>query len=630
MVWSKSSKLSAFAALFCLCFVFAYGVGNLKTDPIRNDEFRTLNHVEPVWLTQSRTISETIQSVAVLSPQHGPLYFLILNVWHKLAGSDLFSLRLLSVLFGVMSVAMIYRLALIFGNRADATAAAWVLSFLAFNMFFVQYLRMYTLLLFATGLALWSYWIVRRSKSQRPWVWLLLITAIALLPYIHYFGGLIVAAMGTYHAASFSRHRRWWLILAAFAAGILAFAPWLPVVLSGLAEHRLDQGAATARLTSVEAMRAVVSILSNGILPVAPFAAGLALVRFRRMNAAERYLAFVALFTAVALFALNEVAPVLVENRMRYVLVLALPYCCLVVIALRKLQSGNTLRIGLLACWCLTFFYYLGTDDYATFTNILQHETRKIPRYQEFIYESEKIPGRDELILSFHADMVLSANKTLEYYRKMLPAWAYIAHITYDESDELLLQSDYSKYGSLDAIAANSRAVWVIHDPEQTTLTALPVYSEWFLEHFKWCKRYHEAESTSIDYYVIHSIPCELINSEPAFTVHYDNGFVLGNAITVQNESELEIYLWWDKTFSKAYSLSIQVFDQAQEKVRQVDAVISGEPIDVFKFDLADLAAGEYQVDLIVYHFESRQTVPGRATSEFERAVELLGFEISE
>ena len=630
MVWSKSSKLSALATLFCLCFVFAYGVANLKTDPIRNDEFRTLNHVEPVWLTHSRTISETIQSVAILSPQHGPLYFLILNVWHKLAGSDLFSLRLLSVLFGVMSIAMIYRLALIFGKRGDAAAAAWVLSFLAFYTFFVQYLRMYSLLLFATGLALWSYWIVRRSKSQRPWAWVLLIIAIALLPYIHYFGGLIVAAIGTYHIACFTRHRRWWLILAALAAGILVFVPWIPIVLSGLVEHQLDQGAATARLTFVDAMRAVVSILSNGILPVAPFVAGLALVGFRRMTVAERYLGFVALFVAIALFALNEAAPVLVENRMRYVLVLAVPYCCLVVIALRKLQSWKTLRIGLLACWCLTFFYYLGTDDYATFTNILQHETRKIPRYQEFIYESEKIPGRDELILSFHADMVLSASKTLDYYRKMLPDWAYIAHITYDANDELLIQSGHAKYGSLYAIAANSKAVWVIHDPEQTTLTDLPVYSEWFLEHFKWCKRYHEAESTSIDYYVNHSIPCELINSDSAFTVHYDNGFVLGNAITIQNESELEIYLRWDKTYGKEYSLSIQVFDQAMEKVRQLDAVISSGVIDVFQLDLADLAAGEYQVDLIVYHFESSKSVPGRAASEFERAVDLLGFEISE
>ena len=167
-------KLSFYPAIAAICVFFAFAVGvlNLKSDPIENDEFRTLNHIEPVWLSETRSIPETIQSVAALSPQHGPLYFIILNVWHKLVGSDLFSLRFLSTLFGILTIATLYRLASITGRREDGATAAIALSFLAFYLFHVHYLRMYTLLTLVCGWVLLSYWTAaqKRSLSKRAWL----------------------------------------------------------------------------------------------------------------------------------------------------------------------------------------------------------------------------------------------------------------------------------------------------------------------------------------------------------------------------------------------------------------------------------------------------------------------------
>lgn len=608
-----------FPVLICVFIVFVIGVLNLKSDPIENDEFRTLNHIEPVWLSEVRTIPETVASVSALSPQHGPLYFIVLNVWHKLVDSDLFSLRLLSTFFGVLTIAMLYRLATLTGKREDGTSAAIVLSFLAFYLFHVHYLRVYALLSLASCWILWSYWVVKQRRLPSRLLWLSLFAATALMPYIHYMGSLIPLAVGVYHVVFVRRDRRWWRIILVMALAGLMFLPWLPVVFSGLVEHTHDLGAAAARLTAFEAIRAVLSIFSNGLLPLPVIIAAWVLLQRKRLNGAEKYFCFVVLFATASLFALNEFAPLLVSNRMRYTIALLAPYCCFVAIGLRMLPAWKRIRVPLLAIWCLSFVYYLGTQDYAIFTNIQQHETDKIPNYQAFIYETENLPGHNELILSFHPNMELSSNKTLPYYRSVVPRWAYIVHMTYNEHGDLVIQSGHGRYGSLDAIAANSIGIWVLHNPAQTALDEMPVFTDWFLEHFKVCQRFHDTDLTVIDYYVAKSVPCDLITNEKPFTIHYDNGMVLANALSERNANELIIYLWWHETIGKEYSLSLQMFDETTEKVGQQDRVISSEPIDAFSFDLSGLSPGEYTVEMIVYNFETKQSAPGTVASSQQR-----------
>ncbi len=631
MLKNINTHIHPFIALICLFFVFVMGVSNLKTDPIENDEFRTLNHIEPVWLTTTRTVQETVQSVASLSPQHGPLYFVVLNVWHKLAGSDLFSLRLLSTFLGVLSIAMLYRLATITGRRDDGAAAALALSFLAFYSFHVHYLRMYTLLSFACAVVIWSYWAVRFGRSQSRWTWILLFAATALMPYIHYMGSLILLAIGIYHLLLTRRDKRWWQILALMALAGLMFLPWLPFVISGLAEHRLD--ATATRLTLMDAIRAILSVSSNGILLLPPFVAGLALVKLRRLNDADKYLAFVAMLTAAMLFVLNEFVPIFIANRLRYSLIMVVPYCCVAVIVLRMLPAWRLVRIPLLVIWCMSFYHYLGTEDYAIFTNILQHETEKIPNYQDFVYESDQLPGHNELILSFHPDMMLSSNKTLSYYRKVISNWSYIVHITYDANGDLVIQSGHSKYDSLDAIAGNSRAIWVLHNPAQTDLDSMPVFRDWFLQNFRVCRRFLDRETSAIDYYLKLDLPCELVVEPLPVGIRYDNGMELANTVVEHADRELTVYLWWGHTIGKDYSLSLQIFDLTMTKVRQLDWVISGEPIDDFSFDLTELSPGEYSVELIVYNFETKASEAGiliGSQERFERSVTLTRLSLDE
>ena len=103
------SKIGLSVVVACLLFVFASGVTSLKYTPIGWDEVNTAFHLFSNGLNKERSVAETVAGLAKGSPEHGPLYFALLNVWNKFAGSDLFVLRLASVYFGVIGAAFACR-----------------------------------------------------------------------------------------------------------------------------------------------------------------------------------------------------------------------------------------------------------------------------------------------------------------------------------------------------------------------------------------------------------------------------------------------------------------------------------------------------------------------------------------
>lgn len=178
---------------------------------------------------------------------HPPLYYIVLRVWHYVFGHSLFSLRAVSVLFGVGTILVSYLFVKRFfgGTRAALIAAALI----AVNQFQVQYVteaRMYTmgsfLAIFAAyllGIALTAtknYYI--SGSGMKPSRWKLFfyyfsftLTGAALL-YTHYYLMFTVAALGLYGLLYLWLTFRWqitrylWLISSGLGIGVL-FLPWL-------------------------------------------------------------------------------------------------------------------------------------------------------------------------------------------------------------------------------------------------------------------------------------------------------------------------------------------------------------------------------------------------------------------
>lgn len=629
MTKSKDLQLSLLVTTVCLLFVYFIGVTHLKYDPIAGDEYRSLTHIFPPWRDDSFSVVDTINRVALLSAQHAPLYFVLLNGWEELAGNDLFSLRLLSTYFGVLSIAAMFRLASLTGYSRDARAAAFALAFHAFYVFYTHELRMYTLLGAATCWTVWSYWILANNRSYRLWAWLSFLLAAVALLYTHYMGAVLLAAMALYHLVFVVKDRRWWRIAFLFAVAGISFLPWLQVVISGVVEHSGDPD--VNPFTRLEAVRVVLAFLSNGISVLPIVVAGLLIAKLKQLAKYEVFILFVSLVAIVLLFVLNEFIPVLVEWRVRYVIIVLPLLACAAAIATRNLPNWPYLRPILALGWIAAYVICVSVEDAATEKGVRTYTFFKTPHYQDFVYHADELPGHDELILSFHPTRILADGKQLPYYRGLTPKWADITHIAYDSDGELVIQSGLSSYATLDGISESSLGVWVIYNPQHTDLMSMPVYADWFLQHFKMCKRYLERDVSIIDYYVKLSIPCELIAAERPSGILYDNETELGNYVVEATESELKFHFWWRNMINRRYAFSLQFFDESLDKVGQQDRIISGEPIDIISFDIASLTAGTYTVQFIVYEIESNKSQPGTTAiegSRFERETELYSFSV--
>lgn len=167
--------------------------------------------------------------IANEDPTQPPGYPMLLSVWGTVAGWSEFSGRALSLLFGVLAVAAMYRLGTDLGGRpAVGLAAAVALSAGAFFIYYLHELRGFTLYVFLTIICALCYWrLISRSGPGPLWMHALLVASIVGMLYTHYFSALTPAAIGVYHAIFV---RRKWRILVLMGLAGLTFVPWLAVL----------------------------------------------------------------------------------------------------------------------------------------------------------------------------------------------------------------------------------------------------------------------------------------------------------------------------------------------------------------------------------------------------------------
>ena len=452
--------------VLCLLIFFAAAVVNLKRFPIGNDEYNSWNRILDSATGDPYSLAQTLDDVIIESPQHGPAYFILLNIWRTLVGSELFTLRLLSVYFGALALAVTYRLAASVGNQDLGLTAFFIAAFLAYLLYYSHLARMYTLLPFTSGCLLWSYArVMGRGRRPARLAWLTLLVSAVLMLYIHYFGIMLLAALGLYHLVFADKNRRWLEVsLLMIAAGFL-FLPWLPIAIFGF-PGRPD--VSNTRLPLLDSLLHILRIFSNGLIfiPVIAFlAAG---IRRRRLQPGESLVILVAVFTLLLILLSNELAAIFSDWQMRYMSVFVVPFCCAMAIGLRQLPGWGRLRLPLAALWIAAFALFYRSDELLVATGARIQNLDKMPRYQDFVYVSDRLPGYNELILSAHPDTPIIVRKTLDYYRKTLTRWSHVAHIYVNEGGDPVIQSGLSTYATLDAIAANANGIWLIYNPQQT------------------------------------------------------------------------------------------------------------------------------------------------------------------
>ena len=97
---------------------------------------------------------------------HPPAYYLLLHFWTMLVSDSEFALAYFSLIFGVLLIALTYRLARFLTRANIAIWAALLVAFSPFNVWYSQEVRMYTLGA-ALGVAA-TYCALKALKQAQP------------------------------------------------------------------------------------------------------------------------------------------------------------------------------------------------------------------------------------------------------------------------------------------------------------------------------------------------------------------------------------------------------------------------------------------------------------------------------
>lgn len=178
-----------------------------------------------------------------------PLYFLLLHAWRALTGETVFTMRLVGVIAGLLSIPLLYVLGTATFGWQSGLIAALFLAVSPFHIWQSQVLRNYGPLVFINLLSiygLYRYILVRQGQTQFKWLALWLVAGLLGI-YTHYFAffvfafgilSLTVSEIRKLGVSRLIRQRWFWLTL---AAGLLLLLPASYVAVTRfLAERQFD------------------------------------------------------------------------------------------------------------------------------------------------------------------------------------------------------------------------------------------------------------------------------------------------------------------------------------------------------------------------------------------------------
>ena len=228
---SKSHRLQ-FNSLLLLSILLAFAlrVHHLDYQSLWRDEVDAIRFSDGTTLALLKALPQM--------GHNGPLYFAVLHNWRNLTGNSEFALRYLSVLGGILSIAMLYRLAIDFGWRKSAGLMALLLMAVSpYLIWYSQEAKMYSWLIFLILLAIFAYRQAMKSERSAKW-WILFIVSTSLSFYTHILSPLMLGVYLAWAALDWQRIKAHWggasLSLAALILPYLPLLWWqLPLLQRG-------------------------------------------------------------------------------------------------------------------------------------------------------------------------------------------------------------------------------------------------------------------------------------------------------------------------------------------------------------------------------------------------------------
>lgn len=194
----------------------------------------------------------------------GAGYYLALGGWEALAGSTPFSVRMFSLLLGLLAIAMTYRIGADWFSRRVGLFAAVLIASSAFFVNFMHEARAYTLVTLMACLVIYAYWRAVTVLHPRWFYFVMLTLALVGLAYSHYVALSMAAVIGLYHLILVRKDRRWLYTALSMLAAAVLYMPWIGVMLEVVRRGANDTGRQASSMAAGEGIGAIAESFSNG------------------------------------------------------------------------------------------------------------------------------------------------------------------------------------------------------------------------------------------------------------------------------------------------------------------------------------------------------------------------------
>jgi uncharacterized membrane protein len=190
---------------------------------------------ESYWLDEAISVNQAQESFLksmelVKEDVHLPLYISVLNIWVHLFGTSEIMTRLLSVIFGVISIYVIFLLGKKLFNKDAGLYSSILLALSVIAIYYSQETRLYSLFVLLVMMSF--YFFIDLFKENKFKTKALYFLFSLLMLYTHLFSFLVLFVQNIYYLLMNFRDRKrlvQWFIMQA-GLGLL-FLPWVSVLL---------------------------------------------------------------------------------------------------------------------------------------------------------------------------------------------------------------------------------------------------------------------------------------------------------------------------------------------------------------------------------------------------------------
>ncbi len=560
------------------------------------------------------TIAEAVDVTVSRWPGQALGHVLAFAVWGRFVGWSEVAIRALPWLLGLLTLAWVYR----FGRDLFSARVAWVsILLLSTSVLFLSYMhiaRSYgAMMLFAT-VTLWGYWHV--ALAEKPPTHkaraALLLGATGVL-YSHYFGAMLVPALGLIHLFFVRKDRRWWQAVALLALAVLLALPQAPDLLGGIAFNQGKEDLHGKSLQAPQVLSLFLRYLSSDLLtPVETVSILLLLAlplfllfaawtwrKRHPMPVAGSYLTFTSVLLLLLIVAVNQWLQVLEPKRIRYLASLWPSTLLLFSMVIHRLSRGP-LRYAMFVP--VAWIAIAGTLDFRQEGELVRHSWvgRKSPVSVPVAHRIASEAFSDSFLL-VDPDTFRYENRSYELYTG---AWG---------NRRATLQPDANVTGLTEQARAHE-SVWLLYRTALQDALRIPEFIEQLSS---------EGWTTALDWQdgsvTLRQLRSPLQSGESHHGgLEFDRSIRMTGAWISSQDGRLLIRVDLHSSnfyFLSHHSLALHVIDpRTGERVAQGDVGV-GPGIFVpvrNNIDVSDLPPGDYELQVALYDWQTGERLSAR------------------